>query len=116
MKLGDLVKTPKGMGVFFEKKEDKKALVILKEPTEEAIWYPLVDMNRPVFECFKCDFFKYEDISLVKTAEERQREAEQKMREEAQRRQAEFEARIKAHNEAVKRQQQQQQNKTEEKK
>jgi hypothetical protein len=88
MKRGDLVKTPNGMGIFFDpvKEDPDKAYVRLKDPTEDKIHIPLIEPGHPVWECFPCDKFHISDLIVEKTFEERQREAQEiAMRAKAQR-------------------------------
>ena len=76
MKHGDQVKTPNGLGVFFGPHQDaNKAYVVLKNPTENKIYIPLVELGHPIWECFACDTFDLSDLSIDKTLEQRQAEA-----------------------------------------
>jgi len=79
MKRGDLVKTPKGMGIFFDPVEEdgSMAYVRLKDPTEDKIHIPIVEPGHPVWECFPCDKFAFAEMTLEKTFEDRQREAQE---------------------------------------
>lgn len=76
MKHGDQVKTPNGLGIYFGPHEDtEKAYVVLKSPTENKIFIPLVDPGYPIWECFACDVFSKSDLTIDKTLEQRQAEA-----------------------------------------
>lgn len=81
MKHGDQVNTPSGLGVFFAKfeKDETKAYVVLKNPTENKVYVPLIELGRPVWDCFPCDLFNLTDLIINKTLEERKAEAEAAM-------------------------------------
>ena len=81
MKHGDQVKKPLGLGVFFRLHEDiTKAYVVLKNPTDKTIYIPLVEVGFPVWECFACDTFNIVDLTVDKTLEQRQIEAQEAAR------------------------------------
>lgn len=99
MKHGDQVKTPSGLGVYFEDKGEDKAYIVLKQPTENKIYIPLVEPSSPMWECFPCDLFNKEDLVLDKTYEQRIQEAQMAQRQAKAQRDAELAAKMRAFHE-----------------
>lgn len=96
MKHGDQVKTPKGLGIFFDThdKEPTKAYVILQTPTDNKMFVPLIEPGNPVWTSFPCDTFEISELSIDKTLEERKEEARQEAMAKKRARDAELHRRM----------------------
>ena len=112
MKHGDQVNTPNGLGVFFDtlEKDSTKAYVVLKTPTDNKIFVPLVEEGQPVWEAFPCDTFSMSDLTIDKTLEQRQQEAQEAMMRARAQQQAELNRRMAAFQEQQRRAHEQQNN------
>ena len=110
MKHGDQVNTPKGLGIYFEDLAENKAYVVLKEPTEDKVFIPLVEPVHHTWEAFPCDTLNRDDLTVDKTYEERQLEAHHAAKAAQEAKQAEIHRRMAAHQEALRRAHEQQNN------
>lgn len=111
MKHGDQVNTPNGIGIYFDTtKDNDKAYVRLKNPTELKKWIPLIEVGHPVWECFPCDAFDIKDLTLMKTLEDRQKEAQIAARVAQAQQQARMQEAMRQHQEAQRRVYEQQTN------